>query len=166
VLHGLRVKGFAEAEALAAAVGIDGSDVEGELKSLADDGLVLHREGRVSGWSLTPEGRQRHALLVASELTAAGVRDDVEACYRRFLAINPDLLATCTAWQLRPGEGGQSVNDHSDPAYDASVVERLAGLHARVRPITDDLGRLLERLAGYGPRLDRALAQVRGGAHE
>lgn len=165
-LHGLRLKGFAEADAVAAAFGVDAGDVEAELKALADDGLVGRRDGRISGWSLTPDGRAAHAAEVAAELEASGARDAVHGAYRRFLDVNGDMLAVCTDWQLRLADGAQQVNDHSDAAYDDAVVQRLVGIHERVRPAVGDLGATLERFGRYGDRLANALEKILAGQPE
>jgi hypothetical protein len=163
VLHGLRLKGFADTAAVAEAVGLEEADTKPELDGLVADGLATYREGRLSGFALTPAGRESHARLLAEELDATGQRDAVRAAYDRFLAINKDLLEICTAWQLREVGGESVVNDHSDPAHDAAVVERLAALHAAVTPICSDLAAALDRFAGYGPRLADALAKVQAG---
>ncbi len=152
VLHGLRLKGFAEAGSA--------------LQALAGEGLVSRREGRISGWSLTPDGRNEHRRLVADELDASEAKAVVDDAYRRFLALNPELLAACTAWQLRPDGDSQVVNDHSDAGYDRQVVERLAAVDAAVRPITDDLSARLERYGRYAPRLRAALDKVTAGDPE
>jgi predicted ArsR family transcriptional regulator len=163
VLHGLRLKGFADAAAAAEAVGLDEADAKPELDALVGEGLATYREGRLSGFALTPAGREAHARLLAEELDATGQRDAVRAAYERFLGINQDLLGICTAWQLREVGGESVVNDHADAAYDAGVVAQLAELHAAVAPICDDLGAALDRFAGYGPRLAAALAKVQAG---
>jgi hypothetical protein len=165
-LHGLRLKGFAEAGTVAEGAGLTEAEVEAELRALADEGLVKRREGRVSGWSLTPAGRSEHARLVADELEAAGARGLVRDAYRRFLALNPELLAVCTAWQLRTTDGSQVVNDHSDPAYDEEVVGRLVAVDEGVRPIVADLAARLGRFEPYGGRLRRARERVAAGEHE
>ena len=139
VLHALRLKGFAESDVVATTTRLDDDEVGKRLDELAGDGLVVRRDGRVSGWSLTPDGRARHAALSADELAASGARDVVDGCYRRFLDVNADMLAVCTAWQLRDVDGTQSINDHSDADYDAGVVQRLLGIHDRVRPVCADL---------------------------
>jgi hypothetical protein len=166
VLHALRLKGFAEDDVIARATGLDAGDVGTHLKQLCDDELVLRREGRVSGWSLTPGGRTRHAALVAAEVAEAGARDTVYGAYERFLAINQDMLGVCTSWQLRDVDGAQAINDHTDAAYDAGVIERLVGIHDRVRPVTVDLRQAMERFAGYGARLRGALEKVVAGEHD
>jgi len=166
VLHALRLKGFAETDVIAAATRLDDDEVVKRLDELAGDGLVVRREGRVNGWSLTPDGRARHAALSAEELDACGARDVVDGCYRRFLDVNADMLAVCTAWQLRDVDGTQSINDHTDAAYDAGVVQRLVSIHDRVRPVCADLRDQLERFAPYGERLRSALEKVADGQHE
>jgi hypothetical protein len=162
VLHGLRLKGFAEADVVAAVTGVPGDAVSTQLEAFAADGLVLRRDGRVSGWSLTPTGRKEHERLLADELDSAGVRHAVEDAYRRFVALNGDMLAICTAWQLQGGEGGP-INDHTDKAYDDAVIARLVGLHDGVRPITADLRDQLTRFEPYGGRLRTALERLVGG---
>ncbi len=163
VLHGLRLKGFGEAPAVAEAVSIDESDTKAVLDELVVEGLSTYRDGRLSGFVLTPAGREEHIRLLADELDAAGVRGDVEAAYRCFLGCNGELLALCTAWQLREVDGRSVLNDHGDADHDADVVARLASLHERALPICDDLARALDRYATYGPRLTTAIERVRAG---
>jgi hypothetical protein len=163
VLHGLRLKGFAEAGPVADGAGLAVDDVEAALQALAGEGLVSRREGRISGWSLTSDGRVEHRRLLGDELDASGAKAVVDDAYRRFLEVNPELLAVCTAWQLRP-EGDASVpNDHSDADHDRRVVERLVAVDEAVRPITADLERQLERFGRYRPRLGAAVERALAG---
>src|SRR5437879_11420795 len=166
VLHGLRLKGFAEAGTVASLWGLDEADVAVELKALAEDGLVLRRDGRVSGWSLTADGRVAEAQSIAEELEATGARLPIESAYQRFRAVNPELLEVCTSWQLKSTDDGQSINDHLDADYDAAVVGRLGDVHARALPVVDDLASTLARFARYPERLARALDRVRAGETE
>jgi hypothetical protein len=163
VLHGLRLKGFADAGAVAEAGGVEEADAKPHLDALVGEELAGYREGRLSGYSLTPAGRAEHAKLVAEELDRSGQREAVEGAYRRFLGINQDLLGICTAWQLREVGGESVVNDHADAAHDAEVIGRLADLDAKVQPICADLGAALERFGAYGQRLHEALARVQAG---
>jgi hypothetical protein len=166
VLHGLRLKGFAEADALAGLYGLDEDEVALELKDLAADALVLHRDGRVSGWSLTQDGRDAVGALLADELDRTGARAAIEAAYQRFQAVNRELLEVCTAWQLKSLDGVQTINDHADVAYDAETIRRLAAVHEAAAPVVDDLGTALPRFARYGPRLAHALARVLAGENQ
>ena len=166
VFHGLRLKGFAEPPVVAELFGLDVPSVEAHLAAAADDELVVRRDGRISGWSLTAAGRKEHERLLAEELDACDARSEVDACYRRFLALNGEFLAVCTDWQMRGVGDLAVVNDHSDAAYDQKVVDRLMGLHDQVRPIVADLRTLLARFAPYGNRLRNALEKVVGGERD
>ncbi len=160
VLHGLRLKGFAETDVLAETTGLDDVTVVQALESFATDGLVTRKQGvDVSGWVLTPQGRADHEKRLADELDTTGVRAEIEALYQRFGDLNPGLLQVCTDWQLHDGV----LNDHTDGAYDAEVVARLSDLHERAVPVVAALAEALDRFAGYLPRLQWAVDHVRCG---
>ena len=163
VMHGLRLKGFAEAGAVAEAVGLSEAEAKPMLDELVSEGFATYRDGKLSGFSLSKPGREEHARLLAAELGGAGTRVTIDAAYRQFLLLNTQLLTICTEWQLRDVDGESAVNDHSDPVYDSGVIEKLADLHAEVEPICNDLGAALHRFSGYGPRLAHALQKVRDG---
>jgi hypothetical protein len=160
VLHGLRLKGFGEAAAVAALVGLDSGEVDAHLHRCRDAELVLYREGRLTGWALTPGGREEQERLLRAELSACGARDVVDNAYRRFLALNQELLEVCTAWQMKDEA---TLNDHTDAAYDAGVIDRLRELHGKVEPILGDLEEAFDRYCGYRPRLDAALGKLQAG---
>ena len=162
VMHGLRLKGFAEAAAVGEAVGVAEADAKPILDQLVTDGFAAYRDGKLSGFSLTKQGREEHARLLSAELDSTA-RAEIDAAYREFLLLNTRLLAVCTEWQLRDVDGESTVNDHSDHGYDAGVIEKLADLHAEVEPICNDLREALSRFAGYGPRLAHALGRVQAG---
>lgn len=162
-LLGLRLQGFASAGAVAEVVQLEVALVEEVLRQGADLGWVRYREGRMTGWSLTPSGRSEGERRLAAQLEARGCRTVVAACYDRFRSLNVEVLAVCTDWQLRDPT---TVNDHLDAAYDAVVIDRLSSLHAQARTVCDDLAAALERFGPYGDRLHAALARVRAGEHE
>jgi DNA-binding MarR family transcriptional regulator len=166
VLHGLRLKGFAEARAVAMLFGLDDPDVAVTLKELAGDGLVQRRDGRVSGWSLTPDGRTVEAALLLEELDRTGARERISQGYAQFVAVNGELLEVCTAWQLKSVDGTQTINDHADVAYDTETIRRLADVHATAAPVVKSLGSTLSRFAGYASRLEHALGKVQSGETE
>ena len=163
VMHGLRLKGFAESAGVAEAVGVVAAEAKPVLDELVAEGLATYRTGRISGFTLSPAGRAEHVSLLAAELDAAGARETLHAAYQRFLGLNTDLLTVCTAWQLCEVNGASTPNDHTDGAYDAEVIARLARLHAHVEPICAELATLLHRFGGYGARLSFALGQLQSG---
>jgi hypothetical protein len=164
-LHGLRLTGLAEAGAVAEVTGADPTGLEVELKSLADDLVARRDRAPRSGWVLTPQGRARATELVVGELARSGARPAVEAAYRRFCRLNPQVLAACCRWQVRDAARGV-INDHADPAYDRSVLDDLARLDAEAQPLTAELSAALDRFGRYGPRLGYALERARSGEGE
>jgi hypothetical protein len=165
VLLGLRLGGFVEADVVTARYGLADGQAHEVLAAAAADGLARRRDGRVSGWSLTGDGRRELERLLAAELDAAGDRHVVAGAYERFLPVNKELLATCTAWQVLDEASG-ALNDHSDPAYDAEVIARLADLDRTAQPICAELADAFGRFAGYAPRLAGARTRVEQGEHE
>ncbi|MFF0745459.1 transcriptional regulator [Streptomyces sp. NPDC004111] len=166
VLHALRCAGFSGIPALAGVTGLAESDVESELIDLAVAGLVTHTPGDFGGWGLTEAGRAADAERIAAELDTAGARAGTGAAFERFLVLNPELLDLCTAWQLRAADGAMTMNDHSDPDYDARVLHRFADFHRRAEPVLAELAALLLRFHRYPVRLADALGRARAGERE
>jgi hypothetical protein len=163
VLHGLRLKGVAPAEAVAQAVDLPVAEVEARLPELEAEGLVARRSGRLVGWGLTPAGRDEHGRLLGDEARAAGAHATVARSYRRFRALNAGVLDACSRWQVRDVRGRPVRNDHRDRRYDARVVADLARLEAQAEPLLDDLEGALDRYGRYRPRLRHAVDRVEAG---
>lgn len=166
VLHALRLKGFADAATLAGSLQLPRDDVESVLRGMESEGLVLHRAGRLTGWALTSFGRTQHREQVVRELGGDGVRRRIEGVYRRFLAVNRDLLTVCTDWQMRQVDGHPVLNDHTDPAYDGVVLTRLDEVDRAARPLCAELAEALPRFAMYATRLSNALDRVHAGDYD
>ena len=166
VLHALRCIGFAGLARVAAATGLPEADAESELIDLGTAGLVTHLAGDFGGWGLTEAGRAEDAERIAAELESAGARTAVAAAYDDFLVLNPELLDLCTAWQLRSAGGVMTMNDHTDRAYDARVLDRLANFDGRAEVVCVALSAALPRFRRYRDRLGDALARTRSGALE
>lgn len=165
-LHALRLKGIAEADAVAEMMDLDVAAARAELDELVDVGLATHRPGRISGYQLSPEGKIHGLRLLAEELDRHGLRPAMEAAYQDFLGFNRDLLEVCTAWQLRPVEGVNEVNDHTDAPYDAEVRGRLAEVHSRAVPVLAHLAGVLARFDGHRRRLQTAFDHVAAGDND
>ena len=163
MLHALRLRGVAEAAAIAEMMDVELDSVARELATLEDADLVAYRHGRIAGFTQTPEGRAVGDHLLRSELAEADVRVEVEELYQNFLGCNDELLAVCFAWQVRDDDGEQVRNDHSDTAYDDQVRERLVAVHDTVDPVLAALEGALVRMGGHrrppanciGPRARR-----------
>jgi hypothetical protein len=164
VAHTLRVKGFAESPAVAEATGHPGDQTDALLAELAEAELIRRRDRGITGWSLTPDGRQSHAQWLGDERAAAGCDEAVAAAYDAFLERNEEFKVLCTDWQLRAVDGGDAIlNDHTDEAYDAAIVERLGALHDRATPAVDALADTMARFGPYADRLAGAWKRVADG---
>lgn len=165
VLHTLRCSGAMSLERLSDVVTrLVTADVEDVLLGLAAKGFVTRGGGPFGGWRLTDVGREQDARWIAVELDRAGARADLEAAYDDFMPLNRRVLDICGEWQIRSAAVPMVLNDHSDAAYDAGVLDRLTELDAAAQPVCARLAAPLLRFSHYGPRLAAALAAARAGA--
>jgi hypothetical protein len=144
LLHELRLRNLID----------DPSDAVADL--LVSRDFAHRRNGHLL---LTPAGRALHA-----EWARVPARTDAEAAltrvYEAFLPLNRELVATCTAWQVRPGG---VANDHTDAHYDWSCIDRLDAIDERAGAVVRRLSRAVERFGPYRPRLRSARLRVHDG---
>lgn len=160
VLHALRVKGLAKPEILADLTGVPAERLQETAQPLIEEGFVLFRDGAMAGYLLTPAGRTKAEQAVAEDEATARARDDLAAFDAAFLPDNTAFKKICHRWQVRDDD---LPNDHTDQAYDATVVQELADFHERFRPSLASISEKLPRFGRYAARLDRALSRVQGG---
>lgn len=158
VLHGLRIKGLADATGIGASTGLTVESVTEVLEELSASGRVVRRDGAVSGWRLTEAGRGEHAALAADRRPAAELRSGLDS----FLALDGEVKSICTAWQMRDLKAGV-VNDHTDDAYDAAVVARLGPVHDAALAAVAGLTAVIDRFGPYASRLQAAYDRVVAG---
>jgi hypothetical protein len=161
ILHALRVCGFAATARLADFLSQPTEVTEARLRDCQTQGLVRNREGRVTGWTLTPAGGEQHARqLVESELDGPE-HTQLLAAYERFLIHNRELKQICTDWQLRTApDGTTTVNDHGDQRYDDGVIAHLLAHHRECAPMFDQLDCGPSRFTGYRTRLSAATQRL------
>lgn len=159
-VHALAVKKAASAGAVAELLGLDAGDMEAALADAVSAGNVLGARGM---FMVTPAGREW--LASRYPVVYAGLRADSSAgaAYARFERINRDLLILFTDWQSAPSGGERVLNDHSDPEYDAKIIDRLGALHERTDRVFEALTAVEPRLSRYRERLDAATDLVLSG---
>ena len=159
VIRALHIKGFVTAEALAPVVMSSVGNVAPILESLATEGLIKPM-GEM--YQLTDEGRERGESLMSQDRQRWS-EEKANRALEGFLPLDSRMKMVVTAWQMREVDGEQVINDHSDKEYDHAVLEDFYELHDEARAWLDPLTRELARLGFYLARLDRAVAEVRGG---
>ncbi len=152
------VKGFATLDALAEAVQSAADDVRPVVDQLETDALVTTTAG---AYRLTEAGMARADALLDAERSAWGI-ETAGAALDAFHELDLRMKDTVTAWQLRD-PAAQVINDHSDPEYDRSVLERLGALHADTWDWLEPHTAAAPRLATYLARLELANERAQGG---
>jgi pyruvate,orthophosphate dikinase len=159
VIRRLSTKGFGTTPTIADALLAPADEVGPLLDQLVVDGLAATVAG---AYRLTDPGAERASALLAADRDAWET-DAAIAALDVFLDLDERMKDAVTAWQLRPSDGEPIVNDHSDAAYDRSVLEILSGVGKDADAWLEPLESASRRLAGYRARLARALELARGG---
>jgi pyruvate, orthophosphate dikinase len=157
-LRAIGIKGFAQPQGVADVVLAGLDEVKPVLDALLADGLVAPSAGALR---LTESGSSRAAALLAEEQAAWGL-DSAVAALDAFLDLDQRMKEIVTAWQLRNPDA-QLINDHSDPDYDRSVLDRLAALNADAMAWLTPVDTGNPRLGGYRVRLGRAAEAAQAG---
>ncbi len=160
LLHALAVKGLASDEVLAAMTGMDADALRAEVLAAVDDGLVIRREGRISGTMITPAGRARLAELLELLPLSDAALAAANTCYDDFLPLNGEFKRVCAAWQMRDET---TPNDHTDADYDDGVIGQLDAVESRIDDILADVESSIPRLGRYRGRLVAAQDKVHAG---
>jgi pyruvate,orthophosphate dikinase len=155
----LSTKGFATTANLADALLSTADAVQPLLDHLVVDGLAATVAG---AYRLTDAGKTRASELLAADRDAWG-SEAATAALDAFLELDRRMKDAVTAWQLRPTEGEPVVNDHSDAAYDAQVLDRLTGIGVDADRWLEPIAAASLRLAPCRTRLARALEGARAG---
>ncbi|MFE7228727.1 hypothetical protein ACFU7D_28305 [Nocardioides sp. NPDC057577] len=156
LLRIVELKGRVRLDDVATPLGVSTEEAGDLLAEAVSRGLC---EQAGAAYRLSPAGREHlAALLDADRATVDGPA--LATAYDEFCEVNADLKGIITAWQMKDSA---TPNDHTDAAYDSSVLERLAFLHTAVLPLVGRLGELAPRLARYSARLQHAQDQIAAG---
>ena len=125
------------------------------------DALVAGGLAEIASGSarLTAAGKLQAADLFAADRSALG-QARAEEQLDEFHAFDGRMKQIVTAWQMRDEA---TFNDHSDAAYDESVLGDLAALHADTVEWLAPLGERFSRFVAYSSRLSAALAAAQNG---
>ena len=163
VLHAVALRKRTDLDGLVRATGLVRAEIEAALGRAAEARLVLVARG---SYFVTPEGDRALRSAYADRFDAIRADGGLAADYARFETINREVKAIVTDWQVRPVGGHRLPNDHSDPAYDEGVLNRLAQAHERAEELLAALAQRVPRLARYVERLAMALERAEGAESE
>jgi len=159
VLKVLLIKGVATGDQLTLNLACDPESVSALVAQLGAAGLI---EAATDGDRLTGEGKLRALAAFDADRERVGA-DRLVELLAFFHKLDLRMKDTVTAWQLRPSGDEPVINDHSDPAYDAQVLERLSELHHETVAWMAPLAAAFARFDRYQGRLERALTVAQGG---
>jgi hypothetical protein len=155
----LRIKGFGKGEAIGEAMGASTEEVQGLLADLV--ARQWAEETKV-GYRLSPSGRIEADK--AFELERAGLDQRIFAqLYEEFSPINDAFKQLVTRWQMRQVGDRQVRNDHTDAAYDSSVLAGFDPIHRDICDLIGTIAASAARIGSYKQRLDQALGKIRSG---
>ena len=162
VLHGAAVRKHASAAAIADLIGGAVDAVEATL-------AVAVARGRASvvndKYLLTPAGRMIVEAQYSRHYADARADQALLAAHGRFESINAELKGLITDWQTLVVGGQRVANDHSNSAYDETVIDRVAALHEKLEPVLKVFTSVVPRFRRYAGRLEAALQRVEAGEH-
>jgi len=163
VFHGVAIKRNAGAAAIAEFVALPAARVGDILATAVATGRVVEAQGC---YVLAPLTRVGLEARYACHYADVRENESFGAAYEAFERVNRTLKQVITDWQTLTVGGNKIANDHSDPAHDEAVIDRLGQVHEQVEPILARLARTEPRLARYSKKLLAALEAAEDGDHE
>ncbi len=159
-MHGLAIKKFGSAAAVADALSGAESEVQAWLDQAVREGLAMAAKG---AFMLTPKGQQALAADYPTQFVTLRNNTAFVAGYGKFEIINNELKQLITDWQTMMVAGETVPNDHSNAEHDEKIIAQLGDLHERAEPMLVALTTALPRLLRYSARLSAALDKAENG---
>ncbi|MBA2557336.1 MAG: pyruvate, phosphate dikinase, partial [Chloroflexi bacterium] len=159
VVRALQIKGLVTLDQLTESLAARPDGVQSLVERLKGDGLV---EDASSGFRLSANGKLNALDLFRADRSSIG-EERSGSILEQFHSLDRRMKDIVTAWQVRDLAGEQVLNDHSDAAYDARVLDDLASLHAETTEWLSPLSLAMKRFETYRSRLARASELARGG---
>ena len=166
VLHTLRLKGFVDADVVANACRQpEPSPSTNRSTSCATVGTSSRRDGRISGWSLTPQGGPR-----ASGCSPPSSTPSVAGRWSWTPIVGSSSSTSRSSSAARAGSCVTArrccAPTSTRRSYDNEILAELDRLDDAVQPICSDLAAVLERFAYYNGRFAVARLRVHDGEHD
>ena len=162
LIHVLSIKGYAKEEILAAAVGLEVSDVELIAQNLIDEGLL--ERSRI-GMKLTEKGKAAAAKILEDAREKVDLVA-LETFYLAFVPINQAYKKSVSSWQIKTVGESAEPNDHGDAEYDQQVLSEMFKDHGSLILLVATHLDSSPLLKDYARRLEKAYASVSAGDYQ
>ena len=160
VLHGLAIKKYAGAAAVAGIAGLDPELTERLLNEAVARGKAVRAK---DGYTLAPLARTaldgEYSRVYAEERCNPALSE----AYRRFETVDRQVKTLMTDWQTVEIGGRRLPNDHSDASYDREIVDKLGALQERADGVLARFAAAIPRLDVYRAKLVSALERAENG---
>jgi len=162
-VHGLAIRKAGSPASVATLLGAD----ETEVAAALDEAVAADRVAGARGtFMVTAAGQAWLSQSYPDKFGAVRADDDLVHAYDRFEKVNVDLRTLMTDWQTMPAGDTRVSNDHSDPDYDAKIIDRLGALHERAERVIGRAAAVVPRLQTHLDRLESAYDSVLAGHHD
>ncbi len=157
----LAIKGGSTLEQLLEVIGAELAAIEPLIKQMQDEAFIETAGDQVR---LSPTGKLAGADAIAASRSTANLDEQRAAqLLGEFHALDARMKVIVTGWQIRDVAGEQVLNDHTDTAYDAGLLDDLAALDRDTSAFLDPLTKPLRAFHVYRSRLGHALELARAG---
>lgn len=133
------------------------------LLKLAEKNLVMKEvKEKVEKWRITAKGEVVVKSYRQSLLEKTGRKDVIMSKFEEFENVyNTKFKELATAWQVKIVGGRMIINDHSDPEYDAKILNQLFELHERVVKVIKEIADAIPMFKTYITRLHYAIKKIK-----
>ena len=160
VYHGLAIKKYADATAVADLLELPLDRVTKALQDGVARGSVMDVGGRLT---LAPTARVALQSNYGRFYVSLRANAAFLASYENFERLNVDLKGLITDWQTMRVGGSLIPNDHSNPEHDEQILTRLGKLHEHAERVLKGLVVELPRMGAYLRKLEHALDRAEAG---
>ena len=161
VLHTLTLRQLADADQLLAIIDQDPDAAKAALERAVEEKTAVAARG---AYMISPAGRElldeQYPAWFAEERSSAEVAEAMDAFES---GVNRQVLSLTTDWQTIEVDGERQPNDHGDPDYDSTVIDKLSKVLDRTEGVLAPLSAKQPSIARFLEREGAALTRAESG---
>lgn len=143
--------------------GLEPDEVMACLSQLSEKGYAFKEvKENLERWRITATGENAVKSYRQFMLDRTGQREAITKKFEEFENVhNAKFKQLATAWQVKIVEGKPVINDHSDPEYDAAILNQILEVHEKVLVTMEEIANALPMFKIYIERLKYAAQKVK-----